>query len=602
MTKEECIGTVKTLRAKHGLEASNEDLIATIHIMNRHGLDVHAALDQSSRGGNDHGVDGWHYDQATRELFIYQSKLSESKATALKGFADLDRGREWVEQVIVEGVLDAVPSNNACLYNLYTTLSSARKTLTQIKFVLISIFDQNELEDKWEWQEFENAAANSRLNLFVRNELSGHITVSSEVYLLRGGLAPRKPYSIEKIPEAKLQLRSNSYMDLAYVPLHSLVKLYRQRGDVLFEKNVRMSLGETKEAKNRLVHPMTATLEQITRGQLSPALFGFYHVGVTLTAATSHPDLQNQVTLEAPTVVNGCQTINIANEFLKRLEKQNDLGAIKLFEEIKVIVKVVVGISNDELKEITNANNRQNPIENWQLFSNEPVHVELESALKDAGVFYERQKGKFDAVMKKAEIAMHYGSTNGTYLKVLDLAQVIALAKGNLPFAAKPSEIFATKGNHDAVFDITVLQCVNDAILCSNLLKAIKRGLNNYLGLAAHANSYAPAIFNKASVRMHVFRLALLHFYQNPGLDHLRKDYSYTLTKNASQTLVQASQPFFLKIVSKVKNWYVEESREMSVEVSSKKLDSFFMTLATGLRIDTDGRTPFTSKAIDWAA
>jgi hypothetical protein len=141
------------------------------------------------------------------------------------------------------------------------------------------------------------------------------------------------------------------------------------------------------------------------------------------------------------------------------------------------------------------------------------MHVELEAALKEVGIFYERQKGKFDTVMKQAEVAWHYGSSNGTYLRVLDLAQVIALARGNRAFAAKPSEIFATKENHDAIFDITVPQYVYDAILCANLIKAVKRGLNNYLGLAAHANSYAPAIFNKASVRMHVFQLALLHFY-----------------------------------------------------------------------------------------
>jgi hypothetical protein len=289
------------------LEVSDEDLIATIHVMNKHGLDVHAALDQSSRGGNDRGIDAWHYDATGCELYIYQSKLTENKGTALKGFSDLDRGREWTEHVIVNGVIDALPTNNACLYNLYTTLSSVRKTLKQINFVLISIFDQNELEDKWEWQEFENAAANSRLNLFIRNDLQGQIAVSSEIYRLRGGLAPRKPYSIEKIPEAKLQLRANSYMDLAYIPLHSLVKLYRQRGDILFEKNVRMSLAETKEAKNRLVHPMMTTLERIASGELNPAIFGFYHVGVTLTAATSRPDVQNQVTLEAP--IGGHQAI-----------------------------------------------------------------------------------------------------------------------------------------------------------------------------------------------------------------------------------------------------------------------------------------------------
>jgi hypothetical protein len=110
-----------------------------------------------------------------------------------------------------------------------------------------------------------------------------------------------------------------------------------------------------------------------------------------------------------------------------------------------VVAKVVVGVSNDELKEITNANNRQNPIENWQLFSNEPIHILIEEALKDSGVFYERQKGKFDSLIKNADNAKYYPNTNGTYLRVVDLAQVIALAKNSMQWAAKPGDIFLNK-------------------------------------------------------------------------------------------------------------------------------------------------------------
>jgi hypothetical protein len=99
------------------------------------------------------------------------------------------------------------------------------------------------------------------------------------------------------------------------------------------------------------------------------------------------------------------------------LEKSsNNEEALARFKQIKVIAKVVVGTTNDELKEITNANNRQNPIENWQLFSNEPIHIEIEQILKENGVFYERQKGKFDSVMKNADNAKFYFNTKGAYI------------------------------------------------------------------------------------------------------------------------------------------------------------------------------------------
>ncbi len=122
-----------------------------------------------------------------------------------------------------------------------------------------------------------------------------------------------------------------------------------------------------KEARERLVTPMDDTLDAITSGKLSPNIFPFYHIGVTISASTAIGDDTSVLNLEAPSIINGCQTITIANEYLKRLEKQGDGEALSRFKKIRVIAKVVVGTTNDELKEITNSNNRQNPIENWQL-------------------------------------------------------------------------------------------------------------------------------------------------------------------------------------------------------------------------------------------
>ena len=122
LTKDECLQVIKKFRAKHAIDASDENVIATIHLMNTHGIDIHAALDQSSRSANDNGIDAWYFDESTRALFIYQSKLTESKSFALKGLVDLDRGREWLEKVVIDGVADSVPENH-CLFNLYTRVT-----------------------------------------------------------------------------------------------------------------------------------------------------------------------------------------------------------------------------------------------------------------------------------------------------------------------------------------------------------------------------------------------------------------------------------------------------------------------------------------------
>jgi hypothetical protein len=600
--KDECLKSVKSFRAKQGIEASDENVIATIHLMNTHGVDLSAALDQSSRSGNDHGVDAWYYDDGKKELSVYQSKLTESRAAALRGLGDLDSARQWMEGVIIEGVVAAVPNDNHCLFNLYTALSKAKDSIRKINFLLISPFDKNELEDSSEYDEFQKTLIKSRLNEFIRQNRSGKITLELSGYNLETALPEKiKTYPITKLPESQVDLRRNAHLDLAYVSLNGLVQLYRQRGNILFDKNVRLSLMGTKEAKERLVHPLEDTLDRITSGELSPNIFPFYHIGVTVAASASTAEDGGLLNLEAPSIINGCQTISIANEYLRRLERANNEEALARFKQIRVIAKVVVGTTNEELKEITNANNRQNPIENWQLFSNEPIHIEIEMTLKDCGVFYERQKGKFDSVMKNADNAKYYFNTNGAYIKVVDLGQVIASAKGQLKWAAKPSDIFLNKENHDRVFDRSIPKHPRDIVFCSNLQKAIRRGLYVYLEQPTYANSNAQKIFNRPMVRANLSRLALLYFYQNENKETVRANYSTQLLKIASMTLVDEMQTFYLKVVAKTKNWYTEESKGLSVEVSTKSMDSFFAGLETELGIDsTEGAIPFTARAIDW--
>jgi len=603
LTKSVTLRAIKSFKAKYGLERADENVIATIHLMNTHGLDAPAALDQSSVGANDHGIDAWYYDLSGRQLFVYQSKLSDNKALAFRGLEDLERAEAWLSRVIVDGELETVPDNNPCLFNLYRTLAGARENLRKIQLSLISLLNANELEDNPEYTQFERTIVRSKLNAFIRKQPSGKLLFTASEYNLEGGLpASNKIYSISRFPSAQIDLRKTAYLDLAYVTLYSLVQLYRERGDVLFEKNVRLSLVGNKDAKQRLVNPVDNTLELITSGKLSPSIFPFYHVGVTVAASSSTAEDTNVLGVEAPSIINGCQTIVIANDYLKTLERRKNEDAIERFKQVKVIAKVVVGTSNEELKEITNANNRQNPIENWQLFSNEPIHIGIEDSLKDIGIFYERQEGKFATVMTKAAVAQHYHATNGTYIRVVDLGQLIALARRNLQWAAKPSEIFLNKENHDKIFDRSIPKYARDMVFTSNLYKAMKRGLHSYLKMPNYAESNAPFIFNKAIVRAHLFFLTLLHFYQNEKRRPVRGEFSMSLTKIASPRLVDEVQSFYRNLISKIRHWYTSESNSLKIEVSGRRMEKFFDNLATEAGIDAaDGPIPFTASSIDWS-
>jgi len=135
-----------------------------------------------------------------------------------------------------------------------------------------------------------------------------------------------------------------------------------------------------------------------------------------------------------------------------------------------------------------------------------------------------------------------------------------------------------------------------------NLFKSLKRELNKYLELPTHANSNAPLIFKKQMVRMYVYQLAILWFYQRKDRRPARVDFSSSLLKIASPRLVDDAQVFFQKIVTRIKTWYTQESKDFTVEITSRKMDAFFTSLATELGVDFDGAAPFTPRSIDWKA
>jgi hypothetical protein len=74
-----------------------------------------------------------------------------------------------------------------------------------------------------------------------------------------------------------------------------------------------------------------------------------------------------------------------------------------------------------------------------------------------------------------------YQASNGTFVTVLGLGQLISLCRRQMQLAAKPSEIFVNKESHDAVFTKSVAERPHDIIWAFNAHKAVKRAFQKYL-------------------------------------------------------------------------------------------------------------------------
>ena len=596
LTREQVIKRVREFKAKHGvLDEQDEAVIATLHLMNTHDLDLHGAQDRTSRGSNDHGIDAWYYDPAGASLTLYQSKLTTSKAMALKGFEGLTNACKWLADLLRKAELDVPPTNSGIL-NLARCLADTHQSVRNVVCVLISPFDANELDDADDFAFARTDIAKSALYGLLK-ERGGSLDVRVEQYKFSGaGVVPPASYTVAVKEDTSLSVDGKVHLQVVFVSLHSLIDLFRRRGNLVFEKNVRLYLN-TKEAKARLEHPLEETLEQICAGSLDPNIFPFYHVGVTL-AATGCARVNGNLSLDAPYIINGCQTVNIASRYLTKLEKAKASGKIERFRSIQVIAKVVTRASNAQLREIANCNNRQNPIEPWQLFSNDPIHVEVEASLRDVGVFYERQKGRFEAEITRLSALQTYSNTNGTYVTVEGLGQVICLCRRQMQLAAKQSEIFVNKERHDSVFTKDIPEYPHDMIWAFNAHKAVKRALQKYLWLPTLDNDRTHRIFNKQIVKQTMFYVAMMDLYQRKRAVSTR--FVCSLNKIAPPNLVDEAEACYHLVVKKTRDFYLAESKNLEVEVSWRKMEGFLVTLCTQIGLDFEGAMPFTERAANW--
>ena len=588
---------IRSFKTKHSIDLQDEHVIATMHLVNEHLVDIPVAQDRTSPGSSDYGIDAWHFDSPSKTLYLYQSKLTNSRTLAVGGFQNLTSAAEWLGGVLTSGELGELPKN-PCIHNLAQMLSHDKDQVRTVCLRLISPFDHNEVDDCREFDEARRCLSASSLNRYAANH-EMKLRLEAREYCIKGGFIPMPEYYSLPCSESKsFALASGALLDVVATTLHGLVELYRKRGDNLFEKNLRLYLG-TKESRQRVEHPMMETLDQICSGKLEPVVFPFYHVGVTLAASMRELGANGVLSLHCPYVINGCQTVSIADRYLRGIEKTKSDDKVRRFREIPVVAKVVTRASDEQLREIAICNNRQNPIAPWQLFSNDPIHNEIEAALRDLGIFYERQSGKFNAMMRNLQTMGDYPHTNNTFITVEGLGQVICLCRGQLALAAKRSDIFAKKEAHDQVFDRSIPQQARNIVWAWNAHKAVVRALSNYLLLPAHDNEQSHRIFVKPIVKQAMYYMAMRHLYQR--CRDLSNYYAWYLNKIAPPGLAKEAVSFYRQVILKTKAWYLRESKDLEVEVSLRSIESFLSVLGTEVGLGSDGPMPFTKNSLDWS-
>ncbi|HCW08957.1 MAG TPA: hypothetical protein DGG95_16500 [Cytophagales bacterium] len=199
----------------------------------------------------------------------------------------------------------------------------------------------------------------------------------------------------------------------------------------LTEGNVRYFLGEDKKINSSIID--TAIDET------KASNFWAMNNGLTIIGESIAPLDAKGYSISNPQIVNGCQTIHCLYSAYTYKSKN------KLPDTLKVFVKIVKTENPDTQTDIISATNSQNQVKSASLKANDNIQRNIESHLKDVGIFYERR----DNFYKRQ------GLTGNKVIGLLKMAQIIhtVVNKEAITAVNDTTTLFDTETKYNSIFN-----------------------------------------------------------------------------------------------------------------------------------------------------
>lgn len=475
-------------KATHG--GCKEDYFGLLYLEKEFGLSREQAAVQVAFGGNDYGIDGFHVDPQRRNLYLFQFKWSQSHALfkqSLQRLIDAGMAR-------VFGSEGQAQEQNQMLLQLRSRLISDQALIDRVIIQFVFNGDPAEAERSQVLDKLREDLESKKylIDDFFKGRSVG---MSFEFRSARtkrvGGVVHQRkthtyPVEVENVIERPGP--NGEVMYVGFVRLADLYAMYREMNYRLFERNIRAGLDPDK-APNRAI---TNALKQIIlQGSDSPSVFAFNHNGVTLFAERVDRDKERQERFQItePRVLNGAQTITTLHRFLEgnkghpRLKNgDNGLG------DVRVLCKIITKAKPEFVVSVTVNNNRQNPVEPWDLHANDGIQLEIEDKLRDdLGIFYERQKNAFDNLTQ--EDLDEREITEYKAIELLRLAKTFLASDGELDKIRRIRDVFENEKNYTQVFNESrlaaesrqIVLCYKIQLRINRIIREIRdRGSNKY--------------------------------------------------------------------------------------------------------------------------
>jgi AIPR protein len=448
ITKRELEQAFTDFEPKYG--GRKEDYFAALWLAKEFKGTVDDFAHQVAFGGNDYGLDAFHVDREARNLYLFQFKWSESHAQFKDSFRRLTHF--GMERIFGNPAQDQ--TQNQLLLQLKAQLHEYQAVIDRVLIHFVFNGDPEAAEQSavLEAQREDLEAKKYLLDQFFdsRPVTLTFQFVSNQTKRLGGRSHQRRThtYDLEVSERIAATHESGAKMDIGFIRIVDLHRMYREMNDRLFERNIRFGLSADRPA-NRAIKKALAAI--VLDGTDTPEIFGFHHNGVTISV--EHLEAEDgRVRLTEPRILNGAQTVTTFARFLAENE-----GNAALFDNkdrlgrILVLAKIVSKASAEFVVNVTMCNNQQNPVEPWHLRASDPMQLELQDKFRtDLGIYYERQENSFESLTD--EDLADLGIEQYKAIQIRRLAQTLLASQGEIDRMSRLTDVFETEATYRNTF------------------------------------------------------------------------------------------------------------------------------------------------------
>ncbi|MCC7535008.1 MAG: AIPR family protein [Deltaproteobacteria bacterium] len=464
------------------------DYFGLLYLEQEFGLPRDQALTQVAFGGNDYGFDGFHFDKDRRNLYLFQFKYSESHAQFKQSFQRIIN--DGMERVFAASYQDQ--HQNQLLLQLKSCLAENESIIDRVCIHFVFTGDPAEAERSQVLDKLREDLENKKYLIDQRFARTVTLVIefrSSRTRKVAGTTHLRKTYSYPVTLDETVRREgpSGERMTVGSLRLVDLYAMFRDMGQRFFERNIRAALPED-EAVNRAVQQSLKRI--VLDGKEDPRVFAFNHNGVTLSAEalTDHDDHKR---ITEPRLLNGAQTVTTFARFLKANESNRRLeDGREALEQIHVICRIITNADPAFVTTVTINNNRQNPIDPWNLHANDMIQLEIQDKLRDElGIYYERQEQAFanlsDEDLEEQGIREHKA------IELTRLAKTFLVSDGDIDKLTRFRDVFDDERVYKQVFEPGRLTAdARNIVLCYKVQFRLGRIVRDIVEKGANKYAY----------------------------------------------------------------------------------------------------------------